>query len=65
MSVSHENSHLAPTAVEQRQAWRALGGLCLGTLVCFANTTAFNVALPAISISLGANEMAQQWMVSA
>mgnify|MGYP002747199593 CR=1 FL=1 len=33
--------------------------------MCFANTTAFNVALPAISISLGANEMAQQWMVSA
>ena len=65
MSVSHENSHLAPTAVGQRQVWRALGGLCLGTLVCFANTTAFNVALPAISISLGANEMAQQWMVSA
>ena len=53
------------TAVGQRQVWRALGGLCLGTLVCFANTTAFNVALPAISISLGANEMAQQWMVSA
>ena len=65
MSDSHDSSRLASTAVGQRQAWRALGGLCLGTLVCFANTAAFNVALPAISISLGANEMAQQWMVSA
>ena len=65
MSVSHENSHLAPTAVGQRQVWRALGGLCLGTLVCFANTTAFNIALPTISVSLGAGQVEQQWMVSA
>lgn len=48
-----------------RQAWRALGGLCLGTFVCFANTTAFNVALPTISVSLGAGQVEQQWMVSA
>jgi len=50
---------------EAKRAWRALGGLCLGTFVCFTNTTAFNIALPAISVSLGAGQVEQQWMVSA
>ena len=50
---------------EAKRAWRALAGLCLGTFVCFTNTTAFNIALPAISVSLGAGQVEQQWMVSA
>ena len=52
-------------AYEATRAWRALAGLCLGTFVCFTNTTAFNIALPAISVSLGAGQVEQQWMVSA
>ena len=52
-------------AYEATRAWRALWGLCLGTFVCFTNTTAFNIALPAISVSLGAGQVEQQWMVSA
>ena len=65
MSTGRGDGRTASDAQTARQAWRALGGLCLGTFVCFANTTAFNVALPTISVSLGAGQVEQQWMVSA
>lgn len=65
MITGHGDDQATPGMRTTRQAWRALGGLCLGTFVCFANTTAFNVALPMISVSLGAGQVEQQWMVSA
>lgn len=65
MTEGHEDDRTTSGTRATGRAWRALGSLCLGTFVCFANTTAFNVALPAISVSLGAGQVEQQWMVSA
>lgn len=65
MNAEGDGGRTAAGACPTGQAWRALGGLCLGTFACFANTTAFNVALPAVSVSLGAGQVEQQWMVSA
>lgn len=67
MGTRSNNSQIvseASNAFTAQQSWRALGGLCLGMFVCFANTTAFNIALPTISVSLAAGQAEQQWMVS-
>ena len=64
MSSRYDSNLTSSTIQTSKQAWRALGSLCLGTFVCFANTTTFNVALPAISVSLGSGQVEQQWMVS-
>ena len=64
MFSGYDSNSTSSTIQTSKQAWRALGSLCLGTFVCFANTTTFNVALPAISVSLGSGQVEQQWMVS-
>ncbi|WEV47438.1 MFS transporter [Bifidobacterium sp. ESL0690] len=47
-----------------RNDWLMLAGLCIAEAVLFVNTTAFNLALPSVSVSFNASTGAQQWMVS-